>query len=299
MSTDGDGELQRLVQSLTTGRLSRRQFIVRAAALGVSMSAIAAFLAACGSSSAPTPTAGATTASGATAAATGKAGASTSAAPASSASAGTPVNGGELKVATTTEGTTLHPYKYTDTPSGAYIDLMYLLPLLRYDKDTLELKPYAAASVQKSADNTTLTFTLRDNLQFSDGTPITATDYAWTWSKAADKANGWPNLGSYTPYIASVKDLDAKTLEVKLVTVLAISQEKVANALQYVLPKRVWENLDWSDPNTNPNIFKPTVVPGAYTLVEWKKDQNATFAANDKFFLGRPHIDRITYRIYG
>ncbi len=298
MSTEG--ELQRLLTSLTTGRLSRRQFIVRAAALGCSMSAIAAFLAACGSSSAPTPTAGATTASGAAAAVPTSAGsAAAGAAPTTAANVGTPVNGGELKIATTTEGTTLQPFKYTDTPSGAYIDLMFLLPLLRYDKDTLELKPYAAASVQKSADNTTLTFTLRDNLQFSDGTPITATDYAWTWSKASDKANGWPNLGSYTPYIASVKDIDARTLEVKLVTVLAISQEKVANALQYVLPKHVWENLDWSDPNKNPEILKPTVVPGAYTLVEWKKDQNATFAANDKFFLGRPHIDRITYRIYG
>jgi len=297
MSTEG--ELQRLLRSLTTGRLSRRQFIVRAAALGCSTSAIAAFLAACGNSSAPTTAAATIAGSAATVAPTRAGSAAAGAAPTTAANAGTPVNGGELKIATTTEGTTLHPYKFTDTPSENYMILMYLLPLLRYDKDTLELKPYAAASVQKSADNTTLTFTLRDNLQFSDGKPITATDYAWTWSKASDKANGWPNLGSYTPYIASVKDIDAKTLEVKLVNVLATSQEKVAYALQYVLPKHIWENLDWSDPNKNPEILKPSVVPGAYTLVEWKKDQNATFAANDKFFLGRPHIDRITYRIYG
>ncbi len=286
-----DGEVRDLMGAFVEGRLSRRQFIVRAAALGISASAIGALLAACGSSGSATsaPT------SAATSAATAGGASPTTAAPVS----GTPVNGGELKIATTTEGTTLHPYKFTDTPSGAYIDLMYLLPLMRYDKDTLELKPYAAASVQKSADNTTLTFTLRDNLRFSDGMPLTATDYAWTWSKSSDKANGWPNLGSYTPYLSSVKDLDAKTLEVKLVSVLAISLEKVAAALQYVLPKHVWENQDWSDPNKNAAILKPSVVPGAYTLVEWKKDQNATFAANDKFFLGRPHIDRITFRIYG
>lgn len=300
MSTEG--ELQHLLRSLTTGRLSRRQFIVRAAALGCSTSAIAAFLAACGNSSSPT-TVAATTAGGATTIVPTSAGsAAVGAAPTAAANAGTPVNGGELKIATTTEGTTLHPFKYTDTPSENYIDLMFLLPPLRYDKDTLELKPFAASSVQESADHTVLTFTLRDNLQFSDGKPITATDYAWTWSKASDKANGWPRLGSYTPYIDTVKDIDAKTLEVKLKSVLATSKEKVASelsALAYVLPKHIWENLDWSDPNKNPEILKPSVVPGAYTLVEWKKDQNATFAANDKFFLGRPHIDRITYRIYG
>ncbi|MDQ2787969.1 MAG: hypothetical protein M3Y58_23565, partial [Chloroflexota bacterium] len=126
MSTEG--ELQRLLTSLTTGRLSRRRFIVRAAALGCSMSAIAAFLAACGSSSAPTPTAGATTASGAAAAVPTSAGsAAAGAAPTTAANVGTPINGGELKIATTTEGTTLQPFKYTDTPSGAYIDLMFLL----------------------------------------------------------------------------------------------------------------------------------------------------------------------------
>lgn len=293
----GDAEVRDLMRLFRTGRLSRRQFITRAAALGCSASAIGALLVACGGSG--SSTASPTTAAGATAAPT-KAGVTTDTSPTTAAlDAGTPVNGGELKIATTTEGTTLHPFKFTDTPSGAYIDLMYLLPLMRYDKDTLELKPYAAASVQKSPDNTTLTFTLRDNLQFSDGKPVTAADYAWTWSKASDKANGWPNLGSYTPYITSVKETDAKILEVKLASVLAISQEKVANALQYVLPKHIWENLDWSDPNKNPEILKPSVVPGAYTLVEWKKDQNATFAANDRFFRGRPHIDKITYRIYG
>jgi peptide/nickel transport system substrate-binding protein len=305
-----EAELPDLVQWLSDGRLTRREFIVRAAALGVSASAIGAFLAACGGSSA-TPTAGATAAAGATkapspaaSAAAGSAttGGATTTAPTTAASSGTPVNGGEITFATTTEGITLHPFKFTDTPSEAYIDLMHWIPLMRYDKDTLELKPFAAASVQESADHTILTFTLRDNLLWSDGQPLTATDYAWTWAQAVDPANKWPRAGSYTPYIDKVTDLDAKTLEVRLKNPLGISKHKVASdfaALSYVLPKHIWEKLDWNDPNKNPEILKPTVVAGPYKLQEWKKDQYGTFAANDKFFLGRPHIDKVTRRVYG
>lgn len=220
----------------------------------------------------------------------------TSAAPAGTASSPA---GGELRIATTTEGVTLHPFKFTDTPSEAYIDQMFLVPLLEYDRDTLELRPQAAASVTESDDHRVLTFVLRDHIQWSDGQPVTATDYAWTWAQATVKENGWPRLGSYDPYIATVRDIDPKTLEVTLKDVLAISREKVSLALEYVLPKHIWENRDWNDPNANPEIFKPSVVAGPYKLQEWHKDEYASFVANDRYFQGRPKIDKVTYRIFG
>ncbi len=192
----------------------------------------------------------------------------------------------------------MHPFMVTDTPSFGYIDNMFYMPLVRYDPDTLELKPFVA-SYKESDDHTTLTFTLRDNLQWSDGQPLTATDYAWTWAQASNEANKWPRLGTYAPYLESVKDVDSKTLEVRLKSPLAISLIKANAALSYVLPKHVWEKLDWSDPNKNPEILKPSVVAGPYKLVEWQKDSHASFEANDKFFLGRPHIDKLTFRIYG
>lgn len=272
-------------------RLSRRQFAVRAVVLGFSASAVARFLAACGGAS---PTA--------TSAPAGSAGAATTAAGAaatSPAATAAPVTGGELRLASTTEGISMHPFKLTDTPSFSYIDRMFYMPLLRYDQDTLELTPFVAAGVKTSEDHTLVTFTLRDNLQWSDGQSLTATDYAWTWSKASDKSNAWPRLGAYAGVIDSVKDVDAKTLEVKLKGALAISLEKASAALAYVLPRHLWENLDWNDPNKNPEIMKPTVVAGPYKLLEWRKDEYASFVANEKFFLGRPHIDKITQRIFG
>ena len=42
---------------------------------------------------------------------------------------------------------------------------------------------------------------------------------------------------------------------------------------------------------------KPTVGSGPWLLQEWRKDSEAIFTANDKFYLGRPNLDRIVYRI--
>jgi len=207
--------------------------------------------------------------------------------------------GGEYRTATTTEGVSMHPYKVTDVPSFGYIDLLYYLPLMRYGRESLELEPFAAESVEESDDHTKLTFTLKDGLVWSDGEPLTANDYAWTWEQASIEENGWPRLGSYAPYIDSVTAVDDKTLEVTLKEALAISAEKAVNGLAYVLPKHIWEELDWSDTEKNPEIMKPSVSAGPFILEEWKKDQYATFVANERFFLGRPNFDKVTFQIFG
>jgi peptide/nickel transport system substrate-binding protein len=266
-------------------RLTRRS-LLRDVGAGLGGFIIGGLLSACGGASAPsgTPTsAAAVTATTAGAASSSQTGA----------------NGGELRVATTTEAVTLHPFKFTDTPSEAYISQMFSMPLFEYDRDTLELKPLAAASVTESQDHRVLTFTLRDNLQWSDSQPVTATDYAWTWAQAAKPENGWPRLGSYQPYIESVRDTDPRTLEITLKNVLAISRGKISSALQYVLPRHVWENKDWNDPNTNPEILRPSVIAGPFKLLEWRKDEYASFVANDRYFQGRLKINKVTFRIFG
>ncbi len=53
-----DERLHALMDGVRTGQLSRREFMRRAAVLGLSGTAIAAFLAACGASATATPAAG-------------------------------------------------------------------------------------------------------------------------------------------------------------------------------------------------------------------------------------------------
>ena len=54
-------------------------------------------------------------------------------------------------------------------------------PLMVYDYDEVKLKPFLAKNYQISDDGLEITFTLRDDIHFSDGVPITADDVIFTY----------------------------------------------------------------------------------------------------------------------
>ncbi len=207
-----------------------------------------------------------------------------------------PPRGGEYRIATTGDAPKIHPYLATDTASFAYIDRMFLAALWRYNPETLEPEGVAAESWTVSDDKKTYTFKLRD-MKWSDGKPLTAFDYEWTFDQAMKPENKWPYRSDPAENIVSYKALDAKTLQytIKEPKPLTVALDK--DPIGYPLPKHIWEKYDWSDPKTNPEILQPTVVGGMYLLKEWKRDDHATFTRNDNYFKGSPNIETITYRI--
>src|ERR1051326_8794000 len=56
--------------------------------------------------------------------------------------------------------------------------------LVTLDPSTLEIKPDLASSWDTSADGKTWTFHLRPGLKFSNGDPLTATDFAYSIDRA-------------------------------------------------------------------------------------------------------------------
>jgi peptide/nickel transport system substrate-binding protein len=217
---------------------------------------------------------------------------------ASTLSLATPVpRGGDYRIATPADAPTLHPFKRTDSASDAYIDLLFVHNLWRYNPDTLEPEPWAAESWTVSADGKTFTFKLRES-KWTDGEPVTAFDWQWTYDQAIKPENNWPYRGNAERNIASFVAADSRTLVITLKeakpSTVALSR---ANALGAVLPKHVWEKYDWNDPTRNPEIMHPTVVSGPYQLKEWKRDDHITLTRNDLFFRGSPNIETITYRI--
>jgi len=202
--------------------------------------------------------------------------------------------GKTLMEADTTDGINFHPYLTTDTASGSYQGLVYAGGLMRYDEKTLEQIPYMAKSWKISDDYLTYTFTLRDDLKWSDGTPLTSEDFKWTYDQAMKPDSDYPYRENFD-FIKSYEAPDPHTLVIKV-------KEKFCPALEGVdavtpLPKHIWEKLDWKDTEKNPEIMHPTVSSGPFKLKEWVKDDHAIFEANDSYFLGRPKIDTYTIRI--
>ena len=85
------------------------------------------------------------------------------------------------------------------------------VPLLKYAAGTSDLVPGAAVDFPTvSEDGKSYTFTLRDNLKFADGTPVTAQDYVRAW----DRLNSLEGQvsGLIQAYVESAEAPDDKTI---------------------------------------------------------------------------------------
>jgi len=198
--------------------------------------------------------------------------------------------GGEYRDVSTSDAVSFHPYQTTDTASSGYQGMVYTGALLRLDEKTLDYIPNMAESYSISDDGLTFTFNLRKDMKWSDGEPITAQDFQWTYDQVIKPENEFPYL-SQLDFITSYKALDDYTLEIKIDEIYAPALGQMSGLIT-PLPKHIWENLDWSDPEKNPEINSPSVVSGPYKLREWKRDQYVIFDANDNYwYKGRPNID--------
>jgi oligopeptide transport system substrate-binding protein len=92
-----------------------------------------------------------------------------------------------------TEPPSLDPGLASDTTSAAII-FNIMDPLITLDDD-LNPVENAAESYEVSEDGETVTLTLRDDLEWTNGDPVTAEDYEWSWKRTVS-----PELGADYAY---------------------------------------------------------------------------------------------------
>jgi oligopeptide transport system substrate-binding protein len=92
-----------------------------------------------------------------------------------------------------TEPPSLDPGLATDTTSSNIL-LNIMDPLITLDED-LNPVDHAAESHEVSEDGKTVTFTLRDDLKWTNGDPVTAEDFEWSWKRTIS-----PELGADYAY---------------------------------------------------------------------------------------------------
>ncbi|MGH8430091.1 MAG: ABC transporter substrate-binding protein, partial [Solimonas sp.] len=126
--------------------------------------------------------------------------------------------------------------------------------------DKLEPKPQMVDKWEVSPDKLTWTFTLRDGLEWHDGTPVTAEDCVASIERGGAKDSRGQKLMSF---VASLSAPDAKTIKMVLKRPYGLVLESLGKAssnVPFMMPKRVAAG----DPNTQitdatgsgPFIFK-------------------------------------------
>src|SRR6202011_2021717 len=88
--------------------------------------------------------------------------------------------------------------------------------LLEFDWDTLDYRPAMAAQMPTLfSDGKTFTLTLRKDLKWSDGSPVTVDDFQFAYDQASREDNRYVQLDILQD-IASFRTPDPHTIEIAL-----------------------------------------------------------------------------------
>ena len=209
--------------------------------------------------------------------------------------------GGKLVAATIADPKTFNPVLSNDSASNYVINRIHE-PLLAFDDKGNQTARIATGPAKISSDGLTFTFTLRKDVKFSDGHPLTSDDVRFTYDLSFDpryKAVKSQNRETYQQYIQELQNPDPSTFIVKLKKVYAPFATLLGVGGPGILPRHVLGSLTGDQINTADYNTNPTVTAGPFKFVEWKKGQQVTMARNDGYYRGPANLDTWVYLIVG
>ncbi|PIR20739.1 MAG: hypothetical protein COV45_04070 [Deltaproteobacteria bacterium CG11_big_fil_rev_8_21_14_0_20_47_16] len=120
------------------------------------------------------------------------------------------------------------------------VEMLYIFALFEgltvYDPKDLSPHPGVAEKWEHSADNKTYTYHLRKDAKWSDGTPVTAADFVYSYTRLLDPKTG----GKFSSMLYPIKNAEAfntgKITDPKLLGVKAKDPQTLVITLEYPVP---------------------------------------------------------------
>jgi len=178
-------------------------------------------------------------------------------------------------------------------PLARQVQRYVLLMTLARDDSALVARPYLAAAWRWSDDRRTLTFTLRTDVRWHDGTPTTARDVVWTLNAACDPATGYPRLNDLAA-VASVTALSDSTVELRFRSPPTSAHVPDVLTDLAILPAHLLDTVPHAQLRTAAWNARP-IGNGPFRFVAHEANRRWVFAKNADFppaLGGPPHIDR-------
>lgn len=189
------------------------------------------------------------------------------------------------------EPATLDPAKAQGTHES--FPMQHLFEGLTRITEEGKIENALADSIEVSEDGLTYTIKLKEGLKWSDGKPITAHDYEFSWKRVVDPATAADyayilyyikgaeayNNGEGSRDDVAVKALDDLTIQVELAQPTAYFDSLLAFYTYYPVQKELVEaNPNWAN---DPATF---VSNGAFKLTSWEHNAKITMDKNEYFY---------------
>ncbi|EFH90850.1 peptide ABC transporter substrate-binding protein [Ktedonobacter racemifer] len=195
----------------------------------------------------------------------------------------------------TEDAASLDPAQGPDENTGQVISMIFS-GLVALDAN-LNVVP-DQATWQASDDGKTYTFKIRDDVRFSDGTPVTAQSYIYTWTRALlpeiaspiastfeDQIIGSDEVASgKTKTLSGLKALDDHTLQVSLKTASPYFLSALTNSLFAPLNQKVIEK--YGEKSWPQKALGEGIGAGPFIAQSWDHNVKMVFVPN-KYYYGK------------
>jgi peptide/nickel transport system substrate-binding protein len=207
---------------------------------------------------------------------------------------------GQLNIIYWQAPSTMNPYLSGGTKEVEAASLV--LESLGRFSDTGELVPWLAAEIPTienggvSEDLTTITWTLKEGLLWSDGTAVTANDAVFTWQYCTAEGGGCAQV-SYFDGVSSVEAVDDLTIKITFdapkpfpYTALVGSESPILQAAQFA------DCLGAAAPTCVEANFGP-IGTGPFVVTDFKANDVIQLSANENFReAGKPAFATVLFK---
>ncbi len=204
----------------------------------------------------------------------------------------TPADGDMLIVGMPSDFDTMFPPSSSSAHAGWGYGQVYWY-LMRSNPDFVTFRPGLADSFRFSDDSLQVTFFIHPGVTWHDGQPFTADDVVFAQEVCKAPEINFSAV-SWLDHITSVEAVDSLTVRF---TYDEPYMYQVTDAnVCYPLPEHILGDVPMADMPNHP-VARAPIGNGPFRFVSWDSGQQVVLEANPDFVLGRPHLNRVTYRI--
>ena len=195
---------------------------------------------------------------------------------------------------------TLNPYLSGGTKEVESASLV-VEPLVRFD-ETGEMVPWLVDELPTvenggvAEDRTSITWTLKDGVQWSDGTPLTAEDVAFTHEYCTHPEGGCAQI-SYFEGVKAVEAVDERTVKVTFDEPKPFPYTAFVGSESPIIQRAQFQDcLGARAPECTEANFGP-IGTGPYTVADFRPNDVIQFEANENFRVeGQPAFQTVLFK---
>lgn len=166
-----------------------------------------------------------------------------------------------------------------------------------------------AATFEHSEDYTVWTYTIRDNVNWHDGEPVTAEDWAFSYEVIGHADYDGPRYGSdftiiegmeaynagEAEEISGINVVDEKTLEI---TYTNPTPSLFAGGIwTYAMPKHIFENIAVADMSASDEVRKNPIGMGPFKVDSIVSGESVVYSKNEDYWQGAPKLDEVILKV--